>query len=263
MYMLIFFAVSFLASIAGSICGIGGGVIIKPVLDATGVLGVSAISFLSGCTVLTMSLVSVGKQMRRGEKLIEVRTGTPLAVGAAVGGILGQKIFQYAYVVLPNEDRVGAIQAGVLILVTVATFLYTLKKAQIKTLQVENLVSCLIIGLLLGMMSAFLGIGGGPINLMVLGFFFSMETKKAAANSLYIILFSQAASFLSTVLQGKVPEFDGILLVLMVCGGILGATFGGKINKKLSSEDVNKLFCVLMIIIIGINIYNVLKFTVL
>ena len=31
--MLIFFAVSLLASTVGAICGIGGGVIIKPVLD--------------------------------------------------------------------------------------------------------------------------------------------------------------------------------------------------------------------------------------
>lgn len=31
--MAVFFLVSFLASIVGAICGIGGGVIIKPVLD--------------------------------------------------------------------------------------------------------------------------------------------------------------------------------------------------------------------------------------
>ena len=36
----VFLAVSFLASIVGAVCGIGGGVIIKPVLDAFGVLDV-------------------------------------------------------------------------------------------------------------------------------------------------------------------------------------------------------------------------------
>ena len=51
--IVVFFAVSLLASIVGSICGIGGGVIIKPVLDALDVMSVSCISFLSGCTVLT------------------------------------------------------------------------------------------------------------------------------------------------------------------------------------------------------------------
>ena len=33
---LLFFIVSFIASIAGAICGMGGGVIIKPVLDVFG-----------------------------------------------------------------------------------------------------------------------------------------------------------------------------------------------------------------------------------
>ena len=37
MYVL-FFLISFGASIIGAICGIGGGVIIKPVLDASGTL---------------------------------------------------------------------------------------------------------------------------------------------------------------------------------------------------------------------------------
>ena len=51
----IFLAVSFGASVVGAICGIGGGVLIKPLLDAFGVLSVASISFLSGCTVLSMS----------------------------------------------------------------------------------------------------------------------------------------------------------------------------------------------------------------
>lgn len=35
---LLYFLVSLLASIIGGICGVGGGVIIKPVLDATGTM---------------------------------------------------------------------------------------------------------------------------------------------------------------------------------------------------------------------------------
>ena len=41
----IIFAVCLCASTIGGICGIGGGVIIKPVLDALGLMSVSAISF--------------------------------------------------------------------------------------------------------------------------------------------------------------------------------------------------------------------------
>lgn len=257
---IVFFVISFLASIAGAICGIGGGVIIKPVLDATGLMEVGAISFLSGCTVLSMSAVSVGRSLKSRDKVIELKTGTALAIGGAIGGVVGKEIFQYAYTYFPDTDKVGAIQAGVLLFVTLLTLIYTLNKQRVKTYHVENVVLCAIIGLMLGIMSAFLGIGGGPINLMVLAFFFSMTTKQAAANSLYIILFSQATSFINTLLKGTVPEFAMPVLVLMIVGGVLGALVGAKVNKKISDEHVSRLFVILMVIIIGINIYNVYAF---
>ena len=58
MVLILVFLICFFASIVGAICGIGGGVIIKPVLDAFGIMSVSAISFLSGCTVLSMTTYS-------------------------------------------------------------------------------------------------------------------------------------------------------------------------------------------------------------
>ena len=117
---------------------------------------------------------------------------------------------------------------------------------------------CLVIGLLLGIMSSFLGIGGGPINLVVLGYFFSMDTKTAAANSLYIILFSQAASFVSTLITG-LPEFRIMALILMVAGGIGGGIVGRKLNKKMDNRAVDKLFIGLMVLIVGICVYNAVR----
>lgn len=257
---LIFLAVSFLASVVGSVCGIGGGVIIKPVLDATGLLPVSSISFLSGCTVLTMALITVSKQLRYGEKNIDVTIGTPLALGAAVGGILGKSLFRYAYLICSDENQVGAVQAGVLAIVTTGTLVFTLLQPRIRTKQIRNLLCCILIGLLLGILSSFLGIGGGPINLVVLVYFFSMETKKAAANSLYIILFSQAASLISTLLTRSVPEFTVFSLLVMIAGGFAGGQLGSRMNRTISAEKVRRLFCFVMVLIIGINLYNVAKF---
>ena len=83
------FLVSFLASTAGAICGIGGGVIIKPTLDLFQMASVSTISFLSGCTVLSMSLYSVGRGLLAHDSTVDFKTGTPLALGAAIGGVFG------------------------------------------------------------------------------------------------------------------------------------------------------------------------------
>lgn len=40
---LLFFVISFLASIIGGICGIGGGIIIKPALDLSGLASIATV----------------------------------------------------------------------------------------------------------------------------------------------------------------------------------------------------------------------------
>lgn len=259
---LLFFIVSFLASVAGAICGIGGGVIIKPVLDVFGWASVSTISFLSGCTVLSMSCYSVGKSILSGEKSVDLHIGTPLAIGAAIGGVVGKQMFTAIRDASPNPDMVGGIQAACLAAITLGTLIYTLQKARIRTKHITNLPVCLGIGLALGFMSSFLGIGGGPINLVVLGYFFSMGTKVAAANSLYIILFSQITSLLSTLLTHTVPKFDLRTLLFMALGGILGGMIGRIVNKRLDNAAVDKLFIALMALIIGISLYNTRQYLV-
>lgn len=255
------FLVCFFASAVGAICGIGGGVIIKPVLDAFGIMDVAAISFLSGCTVLSMTTYSVIKSKLSGESHIEQRTGLPLALGAAVGGLVGKWLFSFISALSPDKDKVGAIQAACLLIVTLGTLIYTICKDKIKTRQVTAAPVCVLIGVFLGILSSFLGIGGGPINLVVLFFFFSMTTKVAAENSLYIIFFSQIASLLSTLVTGSVPDFRIYYLILMVIGGIGGGIAGRAMNKKIEDKTVDKLFIGLMVVIICINIYNIYRFT--
>lgn len=256
---ILFFVVSFLSCIVGAICGIGGGVVIKPVLDMLQMGEVSAINFLSGCTVLAMSLYSVTKALRAGDSKVEMSTGTPLALGAAAGGVAGKQLFSAVKAFFGGSSLVGGVQAIALGIITVGTLVYTVNKSRIRTHSTSNKLVCVVIGLALGIMSSFLGIGGGPINLVVLGFCFSMDSKTAAANSLYIILFSQAASLLATLVTGSVPEFRIAALALMVAGGIGGGIVGRSLNKKMDNRAVDKLFICLMVLIIAICVYNTLR----
>lgn len=260
--MLLFFLVSLLASVAGAICGIGGGVIIKPVLDVLHLETVSTISFLSGCTVLSMSCYSVGRAMLAGEKRVSLRTGTPLALGAAAGGLLGSRLFSAVKAMFEDPNKVGAVQAVCLAAVTLGTLLYTVNKAKIHTYQVHNKAVCVVIGLFLGCMSSFLGIGGGPINLVVLFYFFSMDTKTAAANSLYIIFFSQLFNLIATLVSGAVPPFRPAVLALMVAGGIGGGMIGRVVNKRIDGKVVDRLFIGLMAVIILISLSNAWRYGV-
>ena len=85
-----------------------------------------------------------------------------------------------------------------------------------------------------------------------------MSTKEAAISSLFIILFGQTTSLLSFFLSG-IPEMDVRMLGTMMIGGLLGGIVGRKINKKIDEGIVNQLFIGLMILIIGICIFNIFK----
>ena len=210
----IVFAIAFFASTIGAICGIGGSIIIKPVMDAVGAADVATINFLSGCTVLSMTCYSVIKSKVSGDSKIDPKIDTPLAVGAAAGGLAGRQMFSAVASFFGDANIAGAVQAGTLMLVTVGTLLYTLNKEKIATHNVTGAIPCMAIGLVLGISSSFLGIGGGPINLVVLFYFFTMSTKRAAQSSLYIILFSQAASTIAAI-AGGVSNLDVALLAGM------------------------------------------------
>ena len=226
-------------------------------LDLFQLASVSTISFLSGCTVLSMSCYSVGKSMLAGEKRVNMRTGTPLAIGAAVGGVVGKQMFSALSGMFANPNLVGSVQAGCLAVITLGTLIYTIFKSKITTHNMTSPLPCVLIGLVLGIFSSFLGIGGGPINLVVLYYFFSMDTKTAAANSLYIILFSQIASLLMTLVTRTVPAFDVWTLVLMVAGGIGGGIAGRILNRRMDNKAVEKPFMLTIALIIHISIYNV------
>lgn len=260
MILCIFFLVSLIASTIGAIAGIGGGVIIKPVMDAFQILPVSTISFLSGCTVLCMSLYSVGRAAIAGDNRLRARTAVPLGIGAAIGGVLGKELFKRLSAAFAQPDMVGSIQSACLLLVTLLTFFYTIFTDRVRTRSVRNPALGALIGLAMGVLSAFLGIGGGPINLMVLSYFFSMDIKTSAQNSLTVILLSQAASLVTTLATRTVPDFSPLMLGLMMLGGVLGGMFGRVLNKRMDAGRVRILYLGAMVVIMLLSLKNMVSY---
>lgn len=260
MIWLVCYLVTLLACILGTICGMGGGIIIKPVLDAAGVMSVSSITFLSGCTIIAMSCWNVGKNLLKKESYVELKTTGILALGASIGGLLGKQIYTLAAGLFPDGDTAGGVQAALLLIATAATLVYTIRKDSIAPKQIRSPLAGLVIGLALGMLGAFLGIGGGPFNVAVLCYFFSMPTKKASQNSLFIVLFSQVSSTARTVLSGGIPEFDLRVLVGMMVLAVLGSEIGRKINRRIDNRQAAICLEGAMVLIMGISIFNITKY---
>ncbi|MGN0972545.1 MAG: TSUP family transporter, partial [Aristaeellaceae bacterium] len=101
--------------------------------------------------------------------------------------------------------------------------------------------------------------GGGPMNLAVLYYFFSMDTKQAAINSILVILLSQLASLGMTLVSGTVPDFAWSIFIAMASAGILGGVLSARLQKKLSAARVDTLFAGLLVVIFLICMYNALK----
>lgn len=253
---IIYLLIAMFATTLGALSGLGGGVIIKPGIDALGTLDVATASFLSTCTVLSMTISSFIRNRNSKIKLNYKMSGF-LAVGAIVGGYIGKRIFANI------SGNIGFIQSLVLLIVIIAIVIYISNKSKIKSLDIKNPLAALIIGLSLGSLAAFLGIGGGPLNVAVLYFFFSMNGKEAAKNSLFIIFFSQTSSILTTIMTGSVPNFEMTTLILMACGGVSGALIGSAVSKRVDSKTVEKIFMFVMIGLIILNAYNVYKFALI
>lgn len=150
MYIGLFFGVD-----SGRCLRYRGGIIIKPVLEAFQIMEIPALQFLSGCAVWSMSAYSVIKSRVSNETQAEPGSRTMLALGAAMGGAAGRKLFAIALQTSENSGQVGRIQAGGLLAVTVGTLLYTFCKEKVRTFHIVNSGACVLIGGILGMLSAF------------------------------------------------------------------------------------------------------------
>jgi uncharacterized membrane protein YfcA len=221
-------------------------------------LPVSVVSFFSGCTVLSMSSVSLISVRKRCKGPL-MKKAALLGVGAAVGGVLGKLAFDIIRDFFPHSGALAAAQASILLILTVGVMVYLLNKHRIKTHNIENKAYAIITGLILGVISSFLGIGGGPFNLAVLYYLFSMDAKDAAIGSLFIIMLSQSTSLIFTIATGNVPAFDPLALAAMVVAGVVGGMLGSELLKRSSSKKTVHFFMGVLCLIIAICAYNIVR----
>ena len=190
MQYILYFLIAIGATTVGSLTGMGGGVIIKPLMDVIHGFDVQTIGVLSCITVFAMSLVSIGKQLLAKTE-IPFQTAVPLAVGSVAGGMAGESLLRAIVARLQANELVTVVQNVALGLLILMVFIYMKNKHRIKSCNLKGAVPSVLAGVFLGMCSSFLGIGGGPINVALIIFLFSYPTKTATVCSLVTILFAQ------------------------------------------------------------------------
>ncbi|MCG4734302.1 TSUP family transporter, partial [Casaltella massiliensis] len=119
----------------GSSAGLGGGIIIKPVLDSLGDYALPTINLLSSSTIFIMSIVTVFYQLKKKDK-INPKNTIVVATGSVVGGIIGQKLMSFILSKDINIDLINNIQSIIIIILLISVFLYMRNKDNIKSYKI-------------------------------------------------------------------------------------------------------------------------------
>ena len=91
-----------------------------------------------------------------------------------------------------------------------------------------------LIGLIVGILSAMMGIGGGFIMIPAMVYILGMSTNVVVGTSLFQIIFVTANStFFQSYLNQTV---DIVLACLMIFGGVIGAQIGAKLGTTIKAE---------------------------
>ncbi|MGT2742432.1 sulfite exporter TauE/SafE family protein [Streptococcus plurextorum] len=250
---LLYFLVIIFANTLGAISGMGGGVLIKPIFDLIGADSLAAISFFSSVAVFTMSIVSTYRQWKNGVRL-NLFWLLMIATGSLLGGLVGNVAFERLLERLEDEHQVQLIQIGL----TMVSLLFALvyNRYKLKSYHCQSPFSYLTCGFALGFLASFLGIGGGPINVSLLVFLFSMEMRLATVYSIAIIFFSQAAKLLTILTVTGVDAYPLSRLIFIIPAACLGGYLGAMVSKRIRSENLDKVFQLVILLVMGINAYN-------
>ncbi|ORX39484.1 hypothetical protein BCR36DRAFT_416995 [Piromyces finnis] len=270
-FRIIVISVVLIATFLGSLCGIGGGVIIKPVLDAVNKFTPFQIAVISMLCVLTTSLTSVIKHIHYKTK-IKLKESISLAIGSIIGGVLGAFLFdiikKWIIDTIPEKgsDIIVIIQnSGIAFFMILVLFYLLVLKPKGISFHLDSLIITGIIGLFLGMISVFLDIGGGAINVCLFILLFTMNVKSASVDSLLVIVFSQTTKVIQYAIIGNFKKnvlFDDTLpwwlFVIIIAVSVLTGLIGSHINHKIESNYVDIAYSFSIVAIILLSGYNII-----
>lgn len=250
---IVYFLVIVLANTVGAVSGMGGGVIIKPVLDFIAADSVAAVSFYSSVAVFIMSITSTLRQVRGG-MAVRGKFLAWIAGGSIFGGFLGNHTFDFFLINFSDETLVTFIQIGL----TIITLLFALfyNHFNFRKFHLSGSIWYFICGGILGFLSSLLGIGGGPINVSLLIFMFGIPIKEATVYSICTIFFSQLAKLMTIAFTSGFGRYDLTMLIYVIPAAIIGGFVGAKVSQSISPTRVSQIFEAVILLVLLINLYN-------
>lgn len=244
-----------LSIIVASFCAAGAGLLIKPFLTIFTNFSVDKINFITSISVFFIAVLSL-IYSRNDKNKLRYDILVPLGIGAIIGGIYGRFFLD-----LINSNR-ELVQDIVFLLVVIFLYYYEIIKSKIKTMNIDNKFICLSLGYWLGITSSFLGIGSGPLNIIVLYVFFSTKNSICAKESSFLVFLSQGSYLVTTIIGDGLPSdlytIDLISIIFFVTISYVISIYLEKLKLPINDAKLHKILLILIIIVSLINLTNVL-----
>jgi len=114
----------------------------------------------------------------------------------------------------------------------------------------------LVLGTLVGILAAIMGVGGGFIMVPVMVYLLRMPMHVVVGTSLFQILFT---CINVTIMQSWTNHtVDFVLALLMLIGSVVGAQLGTKVGKRLGGEQLKILLASLVLAVMTKMLYELL-----
>jgi uncharacterized membrane protein YfcA len=263
-------AVGFLSGLFG----VGGGFLMTPLLMMVGIPPVVAAASDSN-QIVAASTSATYAHYRMGN--VDFKMGFLLLIGGVIGGTFGVQLIKVLRS-LGNADFVIKI-TYVVMLGVVGSYMFmeslqSLRKVKVEAEKVEpskpsfyarairalpwqmefsksgvtlSPILPLILGSIVGILAAIMGVGGGFIMVPVMVYILRMPMHVVVGTSLFQILFT---CINVTVMQAVSNHtVDIILAVLLLLGSTVGAQFGARLSQRLKGDQLKIVLASVVLVV--------------
>jgi len=272
-FIAILFAGALFAGFIGSLTGLGGGVVIVPLLtigfgvDIRYAIGTSLIGVIATSSGSASAFVKEG--------ILNIRIGMFLEIATTLGAIAGAAIALFApthaiavifglvllYSALMSLKSRSEIQladsqqgnkSGRLVALLKAKGSYMTANG-LKNYTLHNLAGGFLMMILAGILSGLLGIGSGAMKVIAMDSIMKIPFKVSTTTSNFMIGVTAAASAGIYITRGYI---DPVLSMPIMLGVLIGSLFGARILIKSQTKKIRFVFAIVVTLLALEMIYN-------
>jgi len=246
--IVLYFITGAFTGAVGGLLGIGGASILVPAL--TLVFGLPmymaiAISLLNNVAVSISATVRYHRNGLLNNRLIIV-----MSIGSIGGIVIG------TFIATRTPENALKVLFGLFLLVIVA-FAFLRKNSAEDDFEAElsreKDAGLAVMGFVMGLVGALLGLGGGTVAVPTLNTVFRMPLKRAIANSLATIILSSSLGALIYFYLGSGTLFSGdtalLAAVTIIPGSVVGASLGALHSEHIETRYIKFIFYALLLYI--------------